>query len=157
MFSECRHLSWFLYHLIVITKLRVKRTVFIKMKGNVNVFLFGIYLNIPCQIWDYHLASKTISFAFWGLSLSAFKLCMYLCACTRQHRWQKYIKKNIQTHANIFWMKASAWFNEHICNSGSFPSFCVDKDPVVRRGPGTEMKRNHQLFSSAFSLPMQDK
>lgn len=38
-----------------------------------------------------------------------------------------------------------------------FSSFCVDKDPVMMRHPGTEMKRNHQLLFSAFSLPMQDK
>lgn len=157
MFSECRYLSWFPYCLIVITKHRIKRTMFIKMKGNVNVFLLGLYLNIHHQTWDYHLALKTVSFAFWGHSLSAFKLCMYLCACIYQHRWQKYIKKNIQTHANIFWMKASAWLNERICKSGSFPPFCVDKDPVMTRGPGTEMKRNHQLLFSAFSLPVQDK
>jgi len=75
---------------------------FIKMKDNVNVFLFGIYLNIRCQIRDFHLVSKTVSFPFWRLSPSAFKICVYLCARIHQRRWQKYIKKIIQTHANIF-------------------------------------------------------
>ena len=48
MFSECRHLSWFPYNSIVITKHRIKRTMSIQMKGNVNMFLFGTYLNICC-------------------------------------------------------------------------------------------------------------
>lgn len=138
------------------TNHRIRRTMFSKTKGKLNVFLLGIYLNIHCQIWDY-LASKSVRFAFWGLSFGAFKLCMYLSVCIHQRRRKKYIKKNIQTDANIFWMKASVWFNEHICNSSSFPSFCVEKDPVMMRGPGTEMKRNHQLLFSALSLPMQDK
>lgn len=64
--------------------------------------------------------------------------------------------KNIQTYAIIFWMKAS-WFNEHICNRGSLPFFCVVKDFVITRGPGTEIKRNHQLLFSSFSLSMTSK
>lgn len=54
-------------------------------------------------------------------------------------------------------MKASAWFNEHICNSGSFPSFSIDKDPVMRRGPVTEMKSPAALLSLFTAYARQVK
>lgn len=69
----------------------------IKNKGNVNGLLKYFVLNMGLL----PSFKNCECFAFWRLSLNTCKPYMHLHAHIHQHRWQKHIKKNIQTHANI--------------------------------------------------------